>query len=181
MQKLRKILFYLFATAYVVLCPLLIMYARGYIMKPGDQTQLVRTGALYVSTAPSGGEIYIGGEFSGKKTPNFIQGIVPGEQDLLLKLDGYLDWKMTIPFAAGKTTVIDTVLFVPEKRTIARVVPGKYGKMLEIRGAGNILGREQHGFIQSVGFDLYCRLLKQTIYKLTGDRIKERIFNKINN
>ncbi len=52
---------------------------------------------------------------------------------------------------------------------------------LEIRGAGNILGREQHGFIQSVGFDLYCRLLKQTIYKLTGDRIKERIFNKINN
>ncbi|MDP8253934.1 MAG: transcription-repair coupling factor [Candidatus Kaelpia aquatica] len=52
---------------------------------------------------------------------------------------------------------------------------------LEIRGAGNILGQEQHGFIQSVGFDLYCRLLKQTIYKLTGDEIKEKIFNKINN
>ncbi|MDP8217013.1 MAG: transcription-repair coupling factor [Candidatus Kaelpia imicola] len=52
---------------------------------------------------------------------------------------------------------------------------------LEIRGAGNILGREQHGFIQSVGFDLYCRLLKQAIYKLTGDEIKERMFSKINN
>ncbi|MBI4398525.1 MAG: DEAD/DEAH box helicase [Candidatus Omnitrophica bacterium] len=34
---------------------------------------------------------------------------------------------------------------------------------LEIRGAGNILGSEQSGFIYQVGFDLYCRLLAQTI------------------
>jgi transcription-repair coupling factor (superfamily II helicase) len=34
---------------------------------------------------------------------------------------------------------------------------------LEIRGAGNLLGQEQHGFIVAVGFDLYCRLLKEAI------------------
>jgi transcription-repair coupling factor (superfamily II helicase) len=34
---------------------------------------------------------------------------------------------------------------------------------LEIRGAGNLLGQEQHGFISAVGFDLYCRLLKEAI------------------
>ncbi len=34
---------------------------------------------------------------------------------------------------------------------------------LEIRGAGNLLGTQQHGFINAVGFDLYCRLLKETI------------------
>ena len=34
---------------------------------------------------------------------------------------------------------------------------------LEVRGAGNLLGVEQHGFIQSVGFDLYCRLLRDAI------------------
>ncbi len=34
---------------------------------------------------------------------------------------------------------------------------------LEIRGAGNLLGRQQHGFIVAVGFDLYCRLLKEAI------------------
>ncbi|MCM8823254.1 MAG: transcription-repair coupling factor [Candidatus Omnitrophica bacterium] len=34
---------------------------------------------------------------------------------------------------------------------------------LELRGAGNILGPQQHGFIWMVGFDLYCRLLKQEI------------------
>jgi len=41
---------------------------------------------------------------------------------------------------------------------------------LEIRGAGNLLGVQQHGFISAVGFDLYCRLLKEAIsaFKKTG-------------
>ena len=34
---------------------------------------------------------------------------------------------------------------------------------LQIRGAGNILGTEQHGNIAAAGFDLYCRLLKEII------------------
>ncbi|MBU0709866.1 MAG: transcription-repair coupling factor [Candidatus Omnitrophica bacterium] len=37
---------------------------------------------------------------------------------------------------------------------------------LEIRGAGNLLGMQQHGFIAAVGFDLYCRLLKETVGSL---------------
>ena len=42
-------------------------------------------------------------------------------------------------------------------------------KDLEMRGAGNILGAEQHGYINAVGFDLYCRLLKGAVetYKKT--------------
>jgi transcription-repair coupling factor (superfamily II helicase) len=41
---------------------------------------------------------------------------------------------------------------------------------LELRGAGNLLGQQQHGFIAAVGFDLYCRLLKEAIgnFKQTG-------------
>ena len=39
---------------------------------------------------------------------------------------------------------------------------------LEIRGAGNLLGGEQHGFILNVGFDLYCRLLDETVRELKG-------------
>ena len=34
---------------------------------------------------------------------------------------------------------------------------------LQIRGAGNLLGVEQHGYINAVGFDLYCRMLKSAI------------------
>ena len=40
---------------------------------------------------------------------------------------------------------------------------------LEIRGAGNILGAEQHGYIYAVGFDLYCRLLEQETAKMRGE------------
>src|SRR5699024_4360603 len=34
---------------------------------------------------------------------------------------------------------------------------------LSIRGAGNLLGSEQHGFIDSVGFDMYTQMLKDAI------------------
>jgi len=37
---------------------------------------------------------------------------------------------------------------------------------LEMRGAGNLLGHEQTGFIYQVGFDLYCKMLKETIRKI---------------
>ena len=40
---------------------------------------------------------------------------------------------------------------------------------LEIRGAGNLLGPEQHGFIASVGFELYCKLLEDAIAELKTD------------
>lgn len=36
---------------------------------------------------------------------------------------------------------------------------------LELRGAGNLLGKEQHGYVSAVGFDLYCRLLRECVEK----------------
>lgn len=39
---------------------------------------------------------------------------------------------------------------------------------LEIRGAGNILGLEQSGHVEAIGFHLYCKLLKRTILTLQG-------------
>ncbi len=44
---------------------------------------------------------------------------------------------------------------------------------LEIRGAGNLLGSEQHGFISAIGFDLYCRLLKEAMQDLKGETREE--------
>ena len=40
---------------------------------------------------------------------------------------------------------------------------------LSIRGAGNLLGAQQHGFIDSVGFDLYSQMLKEAIEERRGD------------
>lgn len=44
---------------------------------------------------------------------------------------------------------------------------------LEIRGTGNILGPEQHGYIAAVGFDLYCQLLEQQVKALSGTSVNK--------
>ena len=44
---------------------------------------------------------------------------------------------------------------------------------LEIRGAGNLLGSEQHGFIINVGFELYCQLLDEAVRELRGEERDE--------
>jgi transcription-repair coupling factor (superfamily II helicase) len=51
---------------------------------------------------------------------------------------------------------------------------------LEIRGAGNILGVKQHGFIEEIGFDLYCRLLEEAVKEIKGEPLKEEHPVKIN-
>ncbi len=44
---------------------------------------------------------------------------------------------------------------------------------LEIRGAGNLLGPEQHGHMAAVGFELYTRLLEEAIRRLRGEFVEE--------
>jgi transcription-repair coupling factor (superfamily II helicase) len=44
---------------------------------------------------------------------------------------------------------------------------------LEIRGAGNLLGAEQHGQIAAVGFDTYARLLQESIAEMRGEELPE--------
>ena len=39
---------------------------------------------------------------------------------------------------------------------------------LELRGAGNMLGRQQHGHIEAIGFDMYCQMLERAVAKLKG-------------
>lgn len=51
---------------------------------------------------------------------------------------------------------------------------------LEIRGAGNLLGGEQHGHIETVGFDLYCQLLERAVEELRGEKPEEEIAATIN-
>ncbi len=73
---------------------------------------------------------------------------------------------------------------VPPKQSLSKLTQtrlqalGKYSELgagfqvafedLQIRGGGNLLGQEQSGYIASVGFDLYCRLLKESVEKIQG-------------
>ena len=44
---------------------------------------------------------------------------------------------------------------------------------LEIRGAGNLLGKKQHGHMAAVGYDLYCRMLNEAVRHLKGEELEE--------
>ncbi|MFT4006602.1 MAG: transcription-repair coupling factor [Lacrimispora sp.] len=50
---------------------------------------------------------------------------------------------------------------------------------LEIRGAGNVLGAEQHGHMEAVGYDLYCKLLNQAVLELKGQRREEETYETV--
>jgi transcription-repair coupling factor (superfamily II helicase) len=50
---------------------------------------------------------------------------------------------------------------------------------LEIRGAGNILGQQQHGHLVAIGFELYCRLLEQAVAELKGEELPEEVSTKL--
>ncbi len=42
---------------------------------------------------------------------------------------------------------------------------------LELRGAGNLLGREQHGHIEAVGFDMYCQMMERAVAERKGESV----------
>jgi len=46
---------------------------------------------------------------------------------------------------------------------------------LEIRGAGELLGPRQHGHINSIGFDMYCQIMREEVERLKGNVVEEDI------
>lgn len=50
---------------------------------------------------------------------------------------------------------------------------------LSIRGAGNLLGKQQHGFIDSVGYDLYSQMLADAVAQKQGQKVTEKTDSEI--
>jgi transcription-repair coupling factor (superfamily II helicase) len=51
---------------------------------------------------------------------------------------------------------------------------------LELRGAGNLLGGQQSGHIDAIGFDLYTQMLERTVQELRGEEIEEEVSTQLN-
>ncbi|MCD4779400.1 MAG: transcription-repair coupling factor [Candidatus Omnitrophica bacterium] len=84
---------------------------------------------------------------------------------------------------------------VPDRRTISALAQARIDAIekycglgagfhiafedLQIRGAGNLLGKEQHGFITTIGFDLYCRMLKESVENLKKTGFEQYLKEKV--
>lgn len=71
---------------------------------------------------------------------------------------------------------------VAEKRLIAIRDFTEFGsgfkiamRDLEIRGAGDLVGAQQHGHLAAIGFDLYCQMVREAVQELRGEKVEEKI------
>ncbi|MBD3380175.1 MAG: PEGA domain-containing protein [Candidatus Omnitrophica bacterium] len=139
MQFLRRILFYIVAAVYAVLCPLLILYALGYIYSPETQKGFVKTGAIYLSTNPQGGSVFVNGEEQAQKTPALIQELTSGDYSVRISLEGYRHWQAVIPVQKEEATVLDKILLLPEKWDIAPILGGPFEDLIPVQASGYFL------------------------------------------
>ncbi|MFC1644374.1 PEGA domain-containing protein [Candidatus Omnitrophota bacterium] len=146
MQFFRKIIFYIFAAIYVVFCPLMVLYALGFIYKPGVEGGVTETGLIYLSTAPAGATIYMKDSLYTQKTPASIQELLPGEYLIKMTLEGYKPWAQTVPVEAKKATVLDKVLLLPLEWQEKTVLEGKFQDILVVQGTDFFLLKKGPAF-----------------------------------
>jgi len=135
----RKIVFYIFLLLYLVTCPLLLLYAFGFIVKPGSEYRLIKTGLIYLSTVPAGAQVHLGPSRFTQKTPVMIRDLIPGNYSVRVDLPGHLPWIQTVPVAAEKASVLDYVLLLPSKWKRELLTRDSYAGLRAIPGTEMIL------------------------------------------
>jgi len=177
----RKIVFYIFLLLYLVTCPLLLLYAFGFIVKPGAEYGLVKTGLIYLSTAPSDARVYLGSSRYSKKTPVMIRDLTPGTYTLRVSHEGYQTWEQTIPVEAEKASVLDYVLLLPDQWETHEFSDQPFDELRVGEGSGQGLLRRGELAEGLMTFDLKTESLKslfEASSPLAGARVKKIFFGK---
>ena len=113
MVRLRKILFIIFAFLYIIICPSLILYSLGIVIKPGKK-KMVKTGVIYIASIPAGASITLNGKPLKDETPTLIDNLMPGTYKLELNAEHYQHWEGTVSVSPEKATPLDNVLLLPD-------------------------------------------------------------------
>jgi len=115
MKLFRKIIFYLFFAVYLILCPLVIFYAFGYILTPKVEEGFARTGLIHFETLPSDASILIADKRFTEKTPTTIRNLLAGRYDVKISLPGRRPWTRKIEVEPGKAANFSNILLIPQK------------------------------------------------------------------
>ncbi|MCS6770832.1 MAG: PEGA domain-containing protein [Kiritimatiellae bacterium] len=126
MRPLRRIVFWLFVIAYVAATPVAILYALGYIWKPGSDVGLVKTGLIALASTPEDATIFLGGRRYTRPTPATIRDLLPGAYEIRLSHPGYEDWGFRALVRPERATVLDRILLLPSRRALRAVADGPW-------------------------------------------------------
>jgi hypothetical protein len=110
----RKVLFYLFFALYLVLCPIIILYAFGYIFTPKVEEGFAKTGLIHIETLPSNAFLSIGNKRYIERTPATIRNLLPGQYDVKILLRGHRPWERTVRVEPGKAVNLEKILLLPQ-------------------------------------------------------------------
>lgn len=138
MRALRNIAFVLFTTAYLVVCPLVLLYAFGYSVRPGEPA-IVKTGLIYLSTMPPGATVHVERRRYTGATPTILRGLLPGAYDVRIGLAGYQPWSRTVPVEPEKSTVLNHILLLPLEWKPSWLLPGPLQSVRQIPGTRFLL------------------------------------------
>ncbi|MCX5697631.1 MAG: PEGA domain-containing protein, partial [Candidatus Omnitrophica bacterium] len=172
MILLRRILFYLFTLAYLLICPLIILYAFGYILRPNSEKGMIKTGLISLATVPSGANVYIENKRYLNKTPTVIRDLIPGNYSLSLILKDYQPASRAISVEAGKASVFERTILLPRKWDLQVLVPDNFETFIPLSGT--------HLFLLSKGSRLKDYFIynwrKEIVWPLLG-RARQELNN----
>ena len=131
MRRFRRILFLLFATAYLVSCPLMVLYALGYSFQPGRR-DFVQTGLIDLTTTPPGASVYLGNRRYTRTTPTMLRDLLPGTYAVKLTLKGYRPWGQTVVVEPEKATAFERILLLPQQWTRQLLWPSRIQAMIPL-------------------------------------------------
>ena len=132
MVTLRKILFYFFVTLYLVVCPLIILYALGYIFTPKVEEGFAKTGLMHFETLPAGASISIAKKGYAEKTPATVRNLLAGVYDVNISRTGYRSWTRRIRITPGKAVAFDKILLMPHEVKVKTLIPQTFEDLLSV-------------------------------------------------
>ncbi len=134
MRLVRRLVFYLFAAAYLIGCPLTIAYALGYLYEPGTEHGLVQTGLIALSTEPPGATVYLNNKRYTKKTPTLLRGLLPGAYQLRVSLRDHQAWTRTVTVEGAKAAAYEHILLAPSAWRPETVVAEQFEQLVPLSG-----------------------------------------------
>lgn len=114
---------------------MLILYAVGYVVHPGGEQTIVKSGLIYLSTAPPGATVYLGKRKYFRKTPTVLNDLIPDHYEVKVVLKKFKPWTKTVPVEAGKATVLERILLLPDQWKNKKLLSESFQNVIPIPGS----------------------------------------------